>query len=505
MEIKLRDYQQECIDTLDRKGSGKFLVQLPTGAGKTVVFSHLKRRGKMLILSHREELVKQPLKYFGCTTSVERAGEHADHSAEVISASVQSLQRRLDQYRPDEFDIIVVDECHHSSSDTYRKIINYFSPRQLIGFTATPNRSDGVRLNDIFDEIVFKRDIKWGIKSGYLCDITCKRIDIGYDLSAVHTRMGDYAPGELAEAMEGTEDAIAQAYKEHAKGATLIFATNVRHAESIASKIDGAVVVTGKTKDRSGIIDAFTRREIPVLVNCMVFTEGTDIPLVETVIIARPTQSDSLYSQMVGRGVRLHPDKDKLVLIDCVGITGKRSLCTAPSLLGIDISTLPKSKQKTIEGELFDIPEKVERAADTPASWIKNVKIVDLWSKENNYDTHGINFFQMPDGTLKLSLPNKVKFEIQCPDELGKVYINHGTEYVDMQEAIDRLYTKLQSDFSGSEYIWNLNCAKKWGNNPASESQINLIKRKLKKKDEDIDYSALTKLEASQILNRILN
>ena len=122
--------------------------------------------------------------------------------------------------------------------------------------------------------------------------------------------------------MEGTEDAVADAYRKYAKGATLIFAASVRHAEQIARRIDGAVVVTGKTPNRSEIIRRFTAREIPCLVNCMVFTEGTDMPLVETVIIARPTQSDSLYAQMVGRGLRLHPDKDKLTLMDCVGVTG---------------------------------------------------------------------------------------------------------------------------------------------------------------------------------------
>lgn len=135
--------------------------------------------------------------------------------------------------------------------------------------------------------------------------------------------------------MDGTADAIAQAYRDMAVGATLIFAVSVHQAEEIAKRINGAVVVTGETKNRSAIIDAFTAGEIPCIVNCMVFTEGTDIPRVETVIVARPTQSESLYAQMVGRGLRLYPGKQRLELIDCVGITGKASLCTAPSLLGI--------------------------------------------------------------------------------------------------------------------------------------------------------------------------
>lgn len=500
MNIKLRDYQKECIDILENKGSGRYLVQMATGLGKTVTFANIKRQGRMLILSHREELVRQPLKYFDCTTGIEMASEHSQ-GEEIVSASVQSIIHRLDRFATNEFDIIIIDEAHHSAAKTYRKVLEHFTPRQIIGFTATPNRADGARLNDIYEEIIFKRDLKWGIKNKYLCDIECKRIDIGYDLSGVHTRCGDYAPGELSEAMSGTEDAIAEAYKDMAKGATLIFAASVSHAESIAGKIPGSVVITGKTKNREQIIKAFTERKIPCLINCMVFTEGTDIPLVETVIIARPTQSDSLYTQMVGRGLRLHPDKEKLTLIDCVGVTGKRSLCTAPSLLGIDISNIPKLKQDKLEGDLFELPEKIEFAADNPSSWIKNIEIVNLWAQEQEYNLHNINFFQMPDGRLICNLPERKKVVIPCPDELGNVIYNGNA--MDMQSAIDTVFTDLNENHSDSEYIWNLEKAKRWGRNPASDAQIRLIKKKCKNND-DIDYDTLTKLQASQILSRVM-
>ena len=501
LNIKLRDYQQECIDILEKKGAGAWLVQMATGLGKTVTFANLKRKGRMLILSHREELVRQPLKYFDCSTGVEMAAEKSNNE-EVVSASIQSIVRRLERFNPYAFDTIIVDEAHHSAADTYKKVIRYFYPRQIVGFTATPNRADGARLNDIYQEIVFKRDLKWGIKNNYLCDIDCKRVNIGYDLSSVHTHCGDYAPGELDEAMDGTEDAIAQAYRDLAKGATLIFAASVRHAKRIAELIPESVVITGETKNRSELIDAFTRREIPCLINCMVFTEGTDIPLVETVILSRPTQSDSLYAQMVGRGLRLHPEKEKLTLIDCVGVTGRRSLCTAPSLLGIDISEIPQSRQSEFEGDLFELPEIIERAADNPRSWIKNIENVNLWAEKQEYNLHNINFFQMPDGSLICSLPERKRLRIPCPDEMGNVMI--GEEEVDMQTAIDRAYLTLSKKFPEYEYIWNLERAKAWGKYPASESQIKLIKKKCKAYGEEIDFNSLTKLQASQILNRVL-
>ena len=496
--MQLRPYQQECISIIESKPPGSYLVQMPTGAGKTATFTHIPRHGRVLVLAHREELVRQPARYYDCPVGFEIAADHS-HGEEVVIASVQSLVRRLDRFDPNEFDIIITDECHHASASTYRKIYNYFQPRKHIGFTATPNRGDKQRLDDVFSEIIFQRDLRWAIESGFLCDIYCLRVNIGYDLSAVHTRMGDYAPGELEQAMDGTADAIAEAYREYAKGATLIFAVSVNQAEEIAKRIPGAVVVTGKTKDRADIIERFTRREIPCIVNVMVFTEGTDMPLVETVIIARPTQSESLYSQMVGRGLRLHPEKERLTLIDCVGVTGKASLCTAPSLLGIDMSNVPAKKADEVQGPLFELPEKAIMASDTPESWIRNIQIVDLWAKGMSYNLHGVNYFKMPDGRLVCSLPNSKRVTIPAPDHLGMVIL--GGEMVGYQTALDRAYKMLCENYGSSRMIWDIDKAKGWGKKPATEAQLKSISRKY----PEFDTTEMTRLEASQILNRMFN
>lgn len=392
-------------------------------------------------------------------------------------------------------DGILVHNCHHAAAATYRKIFDHFRPEKLIGFTATPNRGDKVRLNDVFQKIIFQRDLRWGIENGYLCGIQCLRVNIGYDLSAVHTRQGDYAPGELDQAMDGTADAIAEAYQKYAKGATLIFAVSVRHAREIADKIPGAVVVTGETRDRAAIIRAFTDGEIPVLVNCMVFTEGTDIPRVETVMVARPTQSESLYCQMVGRGTRLYPGKEKLVLIDCVGVTGKASLCTAPSLLGIDMSGVPARKADEVQGDLFELPIRAAAASDCPESWVRNVEIVDLWAQEQRYQLHDVNWFKMPDGSLVCSLMDRKAITIPCPDALGSV------NGVPMQEMLDRAYTVLTERYADQRHIWDLNAVRRWGRQPASENQLKIIRRRCRGFDAD----GLTKGQASQILNRLFN
>lgn len=500
-KLSLRPYQQECLDTIAGQAPGAYLCRLATGLGKTVIFTHLPHRGRMLILSHREELVHQPLKYFTCKTGVEQGAEHAPPDAEVVSASVQSLGHRLDRYAPDAFDTIVVDEAHHAAAKSYRSLLDYFTPRLLLGFTATPNRADGARLNDVFSSIIFDRDLRWGIRQGYLSDIVCKRVNIGYDLRGVHTSRGDYAPGELAEAMEGTADAIAEAYRRLAHGATLIFAVNVAQCHEIAKRIPGAEVVTGETPNRSGIITRFTAGEIPCLVNCMVFTEGTDIPRVETVIIARPTQSDSLYTQMVGRGLRLYPGKECLTLIDCVGVTGKASLCTAPTLLGVDLKDIPPARQQDVEGMLFELPEKAERAADCPQSWIKNITTVDLWAKEQRYLTHNVNWFKMPDGSLVCSLLDHRKITIPPADELGRVQFCG--RYIPLQQALDEAYTHLCAEFANQDYIWNLNAVRRWGSVPATDKQMQLIQKRCKGRFEVPEK--MTKMQASQVLTRLLN
>ena len=496
--IQLRPYQQECISTIESKPPGAYLCQMPTGCGKTATFTHIPRHGRVLVLAHREELVRQPARYYDCPVGFEIAQNHS-HGEEVVIASVQSLVNRLDHFSPGEFDMIITDECHHAAAGTYRKIYDRFTPRKHIGFTATPNRGDKARLDGVFSEIIFQRDLRWAIESGFLCDIYCMRVNIGYDLSTVHSRNGDYAPGELDKAMDGTADAIAEAYRDHAKGATLIFAVSVNHAEEIAKRIPGSVVVTGKTKDRAEIIERFTRREIPCIVNVMVFTEGTDIPLVETVIVARPTQSDSLYSQMVGRGLRLHPEKEKLILIDCVGVTGKASLCTAPSLLGIDMTNIPMRKAEEVQGPIFELPAKAAAAGDCPESWIRNIQIVDLWAKGMSYNLHGVNWFKMPDGRMVCSLLEGKRMTIPCPDQLGKVTL--GDEVVPYQMALDRAYKALCERHEESRYIWDLAQVKRWGSKPASENQLKIINRMFR----DFDTEGLTKVQASQILNRVFH
>lgn len=493
--IELRPYQRECIESIPE--SGAYLIQMATGLGKTVTFSQIPRRGRMLILSHREELTEQPRKYFDCSFGIERAG-FKSHGEEVVSASVQTISRRLDRFDPSDFDLIITDEAHHAAAGTYKKIFEYFKPRLHLGFTATPVRGDYVRLDDVYSKIIFEYPLLRGIKEGYLSNIDCWRVNIGYDLSNVHKRMGDYSPKELDSVMndDANNKAIGKIYKEHAVGPTMIFAVSVSHAEGIAREIPGAVAVSGNTKDRASIVKAFKRGEIPCLVNCMVFTEGTDIPNIQTIIMARPTQSAALYTQMVGRGTRLYPEKENLKLIDVVGVSQKLDLCTAPTLIGIDTDSVPADYKDEIEGFLPDLPELVAEKADTPESWIRNIENVDIWARKNHYSTHNINFFKLPDGSLVNMLSSGHKHVIPPADSTGK------TKYgLTMQQLIDRLYKHLNKEHGAQRPLWDLTIAKRWGAYQATDKQKQFIKKK--PRGRSVNVNGLTRLQAAQIITRI--
>jgi len=490
VHFNLRPYQQEALDSIPE--SGAFIICMATGLGKSLTFSQIPRRGRMLILSHRDELVHQPQKYFDCSFGVEQAGE-TSNGEEVISASVQSLVHRLDKFKPDDFDVLVVDEAHHSSAPTYRKIIDYFKPRLLLGFTATPNRNDGVGLKDIYQDIIFERNMRWGIENGYLSPIKCLRVQLGYDLRRVAVRLGDYAPEALDRAVniESANNAIKETYELYAEPPCLIFCASVDHAENLANLIDGAVAVKGG-QDRSDIVKAFSNGEIPCLTNCMVFTEGTDLPNIKTIIMARPTKNLSLYQQMVGRAVRLYPGKEHALLIDCVGAGDEADFCTAPSLLGLDIKDVPPKMRGELQGDLFDLPDIAESCMDTPEVWIKNVKIVELWAKNNNYNTHGINFFKMPDGSLFVQ-------DIHLPpeDSLGRIKWQGRLEPA--QKVFDAVYELLKNNYSEQRALWDLDLTKRWGEYPASEKQKALIAKKIK----GFDVNGLTKFQAGQVLTRL--
>jgi hypothetical protein len=261
------------------------------------------------------------------------------------------------------------------------------------------------------------------------------------------------------------------------------------------------------------VVEAYKRGEVKVLVNCALFTEGTDLPNTRTVIIARPTKSVGLYTQMVGRGTRLAPGKGHCLLIDCVGVS-RLPLCTAPTLLGLDLDGVPEKYQKEIEGDLLaDIPAVIEQCSDTPESWVNNVRVVNLWAKAQGYTLHDINFQRRANGTLYLRLPVEgsrqgATMSITAPDLRGQVIFSTSGGFADemaAQDAYDLAFECLRSKFAGCRPLWSLSSAKRWGAKPATDKQITLIRRMAQRKRVDISsvMDGLTKLQATSLIERL--
>ena len=218
--LSLRPYQEEALKSINdfsEKGINKQLVVLPTGAGKTVIFSHLPQFKKdslpMLVLAHRAELLYQAKEKIGWSNpELDIQIEQADNIAgycDVVVASVPTLGRaeseRILKYPKDYFKSIVIDEAHHAAAPTYRRILDYFNAPFVLGVTATPQRSDNTRLTDVFDEIVYYKTIQDLIEDGYLCTLVGYRIKTDTDISGVATNEGDYVASQLEDAIDTPE------------------------------------------------------------------------------------------------------------------------------------------------------------------------------------------------------------------------------------------------------------------------------------------------------------
>lgn len=352
--IDLRPYQEEAVAAVEREwgeGRPRTLCVLATGTGKTRVASEIVRRdavhgGTALWVAHRGELLDQATEAIHSLTGLAVAREQASESAAggieaVVVASAQTLARpeRLEGLDPSRFDLVVVDEAHHATSETYRRILGEFGHARVLGLTATPDRADGSDLGAVFDSIAKEYGIADAVRDGWLCPIEAETVPLQIDISEVSQSNGDYAAGQLGDALEPYLDAIADVMAERDCGAmrTVAFLPLVATAERLAGKLRARGVaaeeVHGTSPDRAEIIARFKSGETGVLCNSMLLTEGWDCPEVSCVVVLRPTRSRPLYAQMVGRGTRMAPGKEGLLLLDFLWQTDRHDLCRPACLL----------------------------------------------------------------------------------------------------------------------------------------------------------------------------
>lgn len=386
--MQLRPYQEQAFEgvfTEWDKGNRKTLVVMPTGTGKTIVFAKIVeecvRRGyKVLIMAHRGELLDQAadkiLKATGLRCSVEKAERSCiGEWYRVVVGSVQTLmhERRLRQFSPDFFDVIIIDEAHHSISPSYQTVLQHFDHAQVLGVTATPDRADMKNLGSYFESLAFEYTMPEAIKSGYLVPIKALTVPLKIDISMVGISAGDFKVGEIGTALDPYLYQIADEMEKYCMDRkTIVFLPLIATSQKFMAILNEhgfvAAEVNGNSEDRTQILLDFEEGRYNVLCNSMLLTEGYDCPAVDCIIVLRPTKSRPLYAQMVGRGTRLSPEtgKEHLLLIDFLWMTERHELCHPAALICED-EEVARRMTKDMEqaaGEAQDIQEAEKRAAD---------------------------------------------------------------------------------------------------------------------------------------------
>ncbi len=381
--VDLRPYQREAVTAIESQwasGVKNTLLVLPTGTGKTVVFckvaeDQVREGGRVLILAHRGELLEQAADKLYKSTGLLSALEKAESSSldswfRVTVGSVQTLMResRLQRFNPEHFNTIIIDEAHHSLSDSYQRILEHFPSAKVLGVTATPDRGDMRNLGTVFESLAYEYTLPRAIREGYLCPIKAQTIPLQLDLSGVGIQSGDFKAGDLGTALDPYLVQIAEEMQKVCfSRKTVVFLPLVKTSQKFRDILNSmgfrAAEVNGNSDNRAEVLSAFDRGDYNVLCNSMLLTEGWDCPSVDCVIVLRPTKVRSLYAQMVGRGTRLAPGKTELLLLDFLWHTERHELCHPASLI-CENEEVAKKMTANIEaaGCPIDIEEAEEQA-----------------------------------------------------------------------------------------------------------------------------------------------
>lgn len=384
--MELRPYQQEAKDAIFEQwdnGVKKTLLVLPTGCGKTVVFAKVtedcvRQGNRVLILAHRGELLDQAADKLMKTTGLGCALEKAESTCQgswfrVVVGSVQTLmrQKRLDQFPEDFFDTIIIDEAHHCISDSYQKVLQHFPDAQILGVTATPDRGDMQNLGKFFESLAYEYTLPKAIKEGYLTPIKALTIPLKIDMSSVSVQAGDFKVGDIGTALDPYLEGIAEEMEKYCSDKkTVVFLPLVKTSQKFCDLLNEhgfqAAEVNGNSQDRAEILADFEGGKYNVLCNSMLLTEGWDCPSVDCIVVLRPTKVRSLYCQMVGRGTRLFPGKDHLLLLDFLWHTERHELCHPASLICSNEEVAQKMTENLEEaaGCPIDIEEAEQKASE---------------------------------------------------------------------------------------------------------------------------------------------
>ena len=405
--IELRDYQQEATENLQKmREDGKTIALLyhATGVGKTITAATDAKAvgGRTLFLVNALKLASQAKETFAKVwpeaTLGEYTGSQKDMTQTVIFATVQSISKDLEKFSPTDFDYLIVDECHHAAANTYQKIFTYFHPKFILGLTATPERSDGEDMMELFQNVAHKMDLKTAVERGVLVPIRCIRVKTNIDLTDVRINGIKYNSQDLESKLFIPErnQLIVDIYLKYVNGKkTVIFCASVDHAAEIAKLLRDSGVkaeaVSGRDRVevREKILKDYETGSTNVLCACDLLNEGWDSPHTTVLFMARPTMSKTIYLQQLGRGTRRYPGKEDLLVVDFVD---NANMFNMPYSLHrvLDIAKYqpmayvlaPENKRKLDQDMLFQ-GEKPEAWLDVPID-VSDYEIIDLFNWQNS-------------------------------------------------------------------------------------------------------------------------
>lgn len=405
--FSLKEHQKQALDSLENMRKNHETIALlyhATGTGKTVTaVSDAKRFGKRtLFVAHTHELVEQAVHTFNELWKDVDVGRFCDSvkqpDAYVVCGSIQSVALNLDMFKENDFGYLIIDEAHHASAETYQKVISYFAPDFTLGLTATPERADDKNIIDIFKNTAHKLDIQTAVEIGELVSVRCIRIHTNIDLTKVRFNSVQYNIRDLESKIFVPErnKLIVDTFMEYAsKKRTVIFCASVKHAEEIAEMINSrgvcARAVSGgmKSSERREYIAKFQSGDIKALCACDLLNEGWDCPETEVLFMARPTMSKVLYTQQLGRGMRLAEGKECLIVFDFVDNASQYNMPYSMHRL-FKLSEYKPGKlvlgtreQRKADNELYARGEKPEAIVDFPVS-TTDYEAVDVfnWQEE---------------------------------------------------------------------------------------------------------------------------
>lgn len=437
MILKLRPYQEECLQEINKafeKGITRQLVHLATAAGKTVIFAHLiqQKNCRTLVLAHTLELLEQARDKIqmicpGLDVGLVNANSK-EFNKPVVVSTIQSARQpeNLKQLQTQGFELLIYDEAHRAGNDSARLVLDSLgfgkgTKRLLAGFSATPFRNDSKGLGEVFEKIVYHKSIKDLISLGYLCQPKGIKIKTDLDLTTIKTEDGDFVSESLAEYMNTPQmnELVVKTFIEHAKDRkTVCFSANISHAKKLAEAFRGygitSEAIHGGTHvdERKSLLERFKNGNISVLTNCQLLTEGWDCPEVDCVLVAKPTQSKGLYTQMAGRGLRLFPNKTDCLILDFG--SKSHSLCSIAVLNGDSESET--EKKQPVESKICEL------AKTLPPSINKKLKASII-----EFDPLGEAFTWLKDGqsySLKASGSKTLKISPTAEGRFSVMFFN---------------------------------------------------------------------------------